>query len=86
MSMYAFPAVQGVKHPGDQAIADGNGMTLKDWFAGQVIAAMVGSDSSLSSQRDDNGQPSALNKTRLANMAKNAYQTAEALMQARASC
>jgi hypothetical protein len=60
------------------------GMTLQDWFAGQVIAAMLGSDSSFASQRDDNGRLCAIEPTRLANIAKNAYQTAEAMMQARA--
>jgi len=34
-------------------------------------------------QRDDNGQPAPLNTARLQNMAKNAYQAAEALMLAR---
>jgi len=32
------------------------GMTLKDWFAGPIIAAMLGSDPANSSQRDKNGQ------------------------------
>ncbi|HEX4130546.1 MAG TPA: hypothetical protein VHZ24_10910 [Pirellulales bacterium] len=56
---------------------------LKDWFAGQVIAAMIGSDPSFSSQRDDNGKLCGLNTSRLANMATNAYQVANALVQAR---
>ncbi|HWA99766.1 MAG TPA: hypothetical protein VG713_14785 [Pirellulales bacterium] len=60
-------------------------MTLKDWFAGQIIAAMLGSDGSSSSQRDENGQLCSFDKSRLANLAKNAYQVAEAMMQARAA-
>jgi hypothetical protein len=60
-------------------------MTLQDWFAGQIIAAMVGSDSSYSNQRDPNGRLCGIESTRLANLAKNAYQAAEALMQARAT-
>jgi hypothetical protein len=58
-------------------------LTLRDWFAGQVFAAMIGSDSALSAQRDDNGRPCGINPSRLSNMAKTAYQTADALMQAR---
>ena len=59
-------------------------MTLKDWFAGQIIAAMLGSDPANSSQRDCNGQLCQMDPTKLANMAKNAYQAAEVLMQIRA--
>jgi hypothetical protein len=59
-------------------------LTLRDWFAGQVIAAMIGSDAALSAQRDENGRHCGFNASRLANMATNAYQAAEALIQARA--
>jgi hypothetical protein len=60
-------------------------MTLKDWFAGQIIAAMLGSDSSNSSQRDKNGQLCKMDQAKLANWATSSYQAAEALMQARAA-
>lgn len=59
------------------------GMTLKDWFAGQVIAAMVGSDPSNSSQRDGNGQLCQMDPSKLANMAESAYQIAAAMMRVR---
>jgi hypothetical protein len=59
------------------------GMTLQDWFSGQVIAAMVGSDSTFASQRDQNGRLCGIEVTRLANIAKNAYQIAAAMMAAR---
>ena len=61
------------------------GMTLEDWFAGQVIAAMIGSDPAYANQRDKNGQLCGIEATRLANLSKNAYQTAEAMLQVRAT-
>jgi len=61
------------------------GMTLQDWFAGQIIAAMIGSDPAYSSTRDNDGRLCGIEPARLANMTKNAYQTAEAMMQARAA-
>jgi len=86
MVAYAFPCVDGVEH---SECATKNthsqGMTLKDWFAGQIIAAMLGSDPSHSSLRDKNGQLCQMEQSKLANMAKSAYQAAEALMQARAA-
>ena len=60
-------------------------MTLQDWFAGQIIAAMIGSDPAYSSMRDNDGRLCGIEPARLANMSKNAYQTAEAMMQARAA-
>ena len=60
-------------------------MTLKDWFAGQIIAAMLSSDASSAIQRDQNGQLCEFDTARLANLAKNAYQVADALMKARAT-
>lgn len=59
------------------------GLTLQDWFAGQIIAAMIGSDPAYSSQRDQNGRLCGIDGARLANLANNAYQAAEAMMQAR---
>jgi len=61
------------------------GMTLQDWFAGQIIAAMIGSDPAYSSTRDKDGRLCGIEPARLANMSKNAYQTAEAMMKARAT-
>jgi hypothetical protein len=61
------------------------GMTLKDWFAGQIVAAMMGSDPSNSNQRDSNGQLCKMDQSKLVNMARSAYQVAEAMMQARAA-
>jgi hypothetical protein len=58
-------------------------MTLNDWFAGQIMAAMLGSDPSNSSHRDSNGQLCGMDQTKLVNMAKTAYQVANALMQVR---
>jgi hypothetical protein len=58
-------------------------MTLQDWFAGQVIAAMIGGDSSLVSRRDDNGRLCGIEPARLAANAGNAYQIATAMMAAR---
>lgn len=60
------------------------GMTLRDWIAGQVIAAMISSDSTFSGMRDKNGQHCELDKPKLQNMAKNSYQAADAMLQARA--
>jgi hypothetical protein len=86
MIAYAFPS----NHTSDRSVGGTNllpsqGMTLKDWFAGQIIAAMLGSDSSNSSQRDKNGQLCKMDQSRLANMAKGAYQAAGALMDVRAA-
>jgi hypothetical protein len=61
------------------------GMTIHDWFAGQIIAAMIGSDPAYSSTRDKDGRLCGIEPARLANMSKNAYQIAEAMMQARAA-
>jgi hypothetical protein len=60
-------------------------MTLKDWFAGQIVAAMLGSDPAYSSQRDANGQLCTMDPSKLTNIAKSAYMAAEALMQVRAA-
>jgi hypothetical protein len=59
-------------------------MTLQDWFAGQVIAAMIGSDPAYSSTRDNDGRLCGIEPARLQNMATNAYQAAEAMMKVRA--
>ena len=73
MIAYAFPFVQPAEGAGSGTIpAYSPGMTLKDWFAGQIVAAMLGSDPSNSSQRDQNGQPCAMDKSKLANIAKSA--------------
>ena len=86
MVSYAFPFVQGLESSeGGTNGTQSQGMTLKDWFAGQIIAAMLGSDPSNSSLRDKNGQLCQMEHSKLANMAKSAYQAAEALMQARAA-
>jgi hypothetical protein len=86
MIAYAFPFVQGAERSeGGAKPAHSQGMTLKDWFAGQIIAALLGSDPANSSQRDKNGQLCPMDPSKLANMAKSAYQAAEALMQARAA-
>ena len=61
------------------------GMTLQDWFAGQIIAAMIGSDPANSNQRDQNGRLCGIETARLANMTKNAYQSAESMLQSRAA-
>ena len=87
MAATAFPSVA---HPPERAATGTNslampGMTLQDWFAGQVIAALLGSDSSYSSQRDQNGQLCSMEPNRLANMAKTAYQAAESMMHVRAA-
>lgn len=60
-------------------------MTLRDWIAGQVIAAMISSDPGFSGMRDKNGQHCELDKSKLHNMAKNSYQAADAMLQARAT-
>jgi hypothetical protein len=57
----------------------------QDWFAGQIIAAMIGSDPANSNQRDQNGRLCGIEPARLANMTKNAYQSAEAMLQSRAA-
>ncbi len=86
MIPYAFPFVPGAERSESGTNnTHSQGMTLKDWFAGQIIAAMLGSDSSNSSQRDKNGQLCKMDQSKLANMAKSAYQAAEALMQVRAA-
>lgn len=59
------------------------GMTLRDWIAGQVISAMISSDASFSGMRDKNGQHCELDKPKLNQMAKNSYQAADAMLQAR---
>jgi hypothetical protein len=86
MTAYAFPCVH-VAEPAESGTKNihNQGMTLKDWFAGQIIAAMLGSDASNSSQRDKNGQLCKMDQAKLANMAKSAYQAAEALLQVRAA-
>ena len=86
MISYAFPFVHAVERSKD-ATKDPHcqGMTLKDWFAGQIIAAMLGSDPSNSNQRDKNGQLCKMDQSKLVNIAKSAYQAAEALMQVRAT-
>jgi hypothetical protein len=85
MAPYAIPPVYGTEHPENGTKnSQFQGMTLKDWFAGQVIAAMVGSDPSNASQRDSNGQLCKMEQSKLANMARSAYQVAEAMMQVRA--
>jgi hypothetical protein len=60
-------------------------MTLQDWFAGQVMAAMIGSDPAYASTRDNDGRLCGIEPARLVNMSKNAYQAAAAMMQARAA-
>lgn len=59
------------------------GMTMQDWLAGQIIAAMLGSDPANCNQRDVNGRLCGIEPQRMANMAKIAYQAAEAMMHAR---
>lgn len=82
MTAYAFPFVNGAEPSANGHLSQG--MTLKDWFAGQIIAAMLGSDASNSSQRDKNGQLCKMDQAKLANIARSAYQAAEALLQVRA--
>jgi len=86
MTAYAFPIVCGAERAeSGTKKPDNRGMTLKDWFAGQVIAAMLGSDPANSNQRDSNGQLCQMDQTKVANLAKSAYQIAEAMMQVRAA-
>jgi hypothetical protein len=86
MTTYAFPCVPGLERTAAEIKSGpGQGMTLKDWFAGQIIAAMLGSDPANSSQRDKNGQLCKMDQAKLENIAKSAYQAAEALMQVRAA-
>ncbi len=59
------------------------GMTLEDWFAGQIIAAMIGSDPAYSNNRDPNGRLCGIEPAKIENLTKNAYQVAAAMMQAR---
>jgi hypothetical protein len=85
MTAYVFPFICSAERPeSGTKSAQSQGMTLKDWFAGQIIAAMLGSDPSNSTQRDSNGQLCKMDHSKLANMAKSAYQVVEAMMQARA--
>jgi hypothetical protein len=83
---YAFPIVHGSERSADGTkTSPSPGMTLEDWFAGQIMSAMLGSDPANSSQRDSNGQLCKMDQSKLTNMAKSAYQAAEALMQVRAA-
>lgn len=85
MTAYAFPFVNGAESSGTGNRGNpGQGMTLRDWFAGQIIAAMLGSDASNASQRDKNGQLCKMDQAKLANIARSSYQAAEALLQVRA--
>jgi hypothetical protein len=86
MTAYALPPVCTAERP-ENGTKNSQipGMTIKDWFAGQIIAAMMGSDPSNSTQRDSNGQLCKMDQSKLANMARSAYQVAEAMMQARAA-
>ncbi len=61
------------------------GMTMQDWLAGEIIAALLGSDPANANQRDPNGRLCGIEPARMANMAKIAYQAAEAMMQHRAT-
>jgi len=85
MVAYAFPFAHDAERS-ESKTKDTHcqGMTLKDWFAGQIIAAILGSDPSNASLRDKNGQLCQMDQSKLANMAKSAYQAAEAMMQVRA--
>ena len=84
MTAFAIPMVGDVERiNGAAKNTQVPGMLLGDWFAGQIFAAMLGSDPSNSSQRDDNGQPCRMDRTKLTNMAKSAYQAADALIQVR---
>lgn len=84
MTVYAYPSLPEAARLDHKAGATQNpGMSLKDWFAGQVIAAMIASDPAFSGVRDKNGQHCEIDKAKLNNMAKNSYQAAEAMMQAR---
>lgn len=74
MITYAFPCVQSSDQAqGPETHLPYQGMTLKDWFAGQIIAAMLGSDPAHSNQRDENGQLCKMNQSKLTNMAMSAY-------------
>ena len=84
MTAYAFPCVNTAEPSGGTTSIHSQGMTLKYWFAGQIIAAMLGSDASNASQRDKNGQLCEMDTAKLSNLAKSAYQAAEALLQVRA--
>lgn len=84
MTIYAYPSLPDAARPDHKLGAPANpGMTLRDWFAGQVIAAMISSDSSFSGMRDKNGQHCELDRAKLNNMAKNSYQAADAMLAAR---
>jgi hypothetical protein len=86
MIAYAFPFASKVERSaGETNVAHSQGMTLKDWFAGQIIAALLGSDPSNSSLRDKNGQLCQMEPIKLENMAKTAYHAAEVMMQVRAT-
>jgi hypothetical protein len=84
MTIYAFPCASGAEcAESGTKTPENRGMTLKDWFAGQIIAAMLGSDPANSSQRDSNGQLCKMDPCKVANLTKGAYQVAEAMMQVR---
>lgn len=86
MTSHALPPVSSAECPvNGTKNSQPQGMTLKDWFAGQIVAAMIGSDPSNSSQRDNNGQLCKMDHSKLVNMARSAYQVAEAMMQVRAA-
>jgi hypothetical protein len=86
MTALAMPPVCSAERPENgQKNSQLPAMTLKDWFAGQIVAAMMGSDPSNSNQRDSNGQLCKMDQSKLTNMARSAYQVAEAMMQARAA-
>jgi hypothetical protein len=86
MIAYACPSVSIAERPeSGTKTTQSQGMTLKDWFAGQIIAAMLGCDPSNSSQRDSNGQLCKMDQSKVANLTKSAYQIAEAMMQVRAA-
>ena len=86
MTASAFPSVSSVGDPlGEPKSAQSQGMTLRDWFAGQMAAAILGSDPSNSSPRDGNGQLCKIDQSKVKNLAHSAYQIADALMLARAA-
>jgi hypothetical protein len=86
MIVYAFPGAHSAERlAGEARKAESQGMTLNDWFAGQIMAGLLGSDPSNSTQRDKNGQLCPMDEPKLVNMAKTAYQAANALMRVRAA-
>ena len=68
----AFPVHPRI-NPGDPNEADWSGMSLRDWFAGQVIAAMASRDTY------DPGQDTPEKRARLA------YIEADAMLKSRAT-